>query len=373
METFPDDPQARRMRKRRVLRRMPGDAASKPAAPGRSRRTALGALAVILAAAAILGGGFFLASPSNTYILAPDRAHPLASVVTVKGAHADSRGGIYFVDVLERRLTWAERLFPPLRGEGTLLPKSAVVPANLSDSQAAELSLQEMRRSQQVASAVALKALGYPVHLRPLGVRVLQLVAATPAARALQAGDVILAVDGRRVPTPLALKSALRRVRPGSTISLRIERSGTRRTLRLKTIANPEKPSQALIGIVPGAAVGIPRLPVKVKIDAEGVGGPSAGLAFALEIVEKLGRDIDRGQKIAATGELAPDGSVLPIGGAKEKAIGASQSGIQIFLVPAGENAQEARPYAGTMKIVPVSSFQQALRALATITLKQQD
>jgi PDZ domain-containing protein len=289
----------------------------------------------------------------------------------VKDGRSDSRGGIYFVDVLERQLTWAERLFPPLRGEGTLLPKSAVVPSNLSDSQAQQLSLQEMRQSQQIASAVALKALGYRVSLRPTGVQVLQLVADTPAARTLAVGDVIVAVNGRQVRTPPELKTVLERVHPGEAVILRVRRSGSVRTFRLRTIANPQAPRRALIGIVPGTAVGVPKLPVAVKINAAGVGGPSAGLAFALEIVEKLGRDVDRGYRVAATGELAADGTVLPVGGAKEKAIGASKSGIQIFLVPAGENAQEAKPYAGAMKIVPVRSFQQALHALATLRLRR--
>jgi PDZ domain-containing protein len=328
----------------------------------------VGVIAAALATAAILAVGFLLASPSNTYILTPDRAHALAGIVTVKGGHEDKRGGIYFVDVLERRLSWAERLFPPLRGEGTLLPKSAVIPSNLSDSQAQQLSLLEMRQSQRIASAVALKALGYRVPLQPIGVRVLQLVAATPAARALAVGDVIVAVDGKPVRTPQQLKAELRHVRPGSDVALRVQRSGATRTLRLRTIANPEAPKRALIGIVPGSAVGIPHLPVSITINAQGVGGPSAGLAFALEIVEKLRRgDIDRGYRVAATGELSPNGAVLPIGGAKEKAIGAAKSGIQIFLVPAGENAREAKPYAGAMKIIPVTSFQQALHALATL------
>jgi PDZ domain-containing protein len=344
----------------------PGVSGSAGRARRQSRFASVGVVAAVLAAAAILGLGFFLASPSNTYILAPDRAHPLADIVSVKGGHSDRRGGIYFVDVLERRLTWAERLFPPLRGQGTLLPKSAIVPSNLSDSQAQQLSLLEMRQSQRIASAVALKALGYRVPLRPLGVRVLQLIAATPAARSLAVGDVIVAVDGRTVRTPQQLKSVLGGVKPGAAVVLRIQRSGQARTLRLQTIPNPDAPKRALIGIVPGTAVGIAHLPVKVRIEASGVGGPSAGLAFALEIVEKLGHDIDHGYRVAATGELAADGTVLPIGGAKEKAIGAAKSGIQIFLVPAGENAREAKPYAGTMKIIPVTSFQQALRALAT-------
>ena len=106
---------------------------------------------------------------------------------------------------------------------------------------------------------------------------------------------------------------------------------------------------------------------VNVSIDANGVGGPSAGLAFALDVMEELGRNVDGGHKIAATGEIFLDGPVGPIGGVKQKTIGARRAGVDAFLVPAGDNAREARKYAHGLRIIPVKSFQQALRALATL------
>jgi PDZ domain-containing protein len=99
------------------------------------------------------------------------------------------------------------------------------------------------------------------------------------------------------------------------------------------------------------------------------VGGPSAGLAFALDLMEELGRDIDHGYRIAATGEIFLDGSVATIGGVKQKTIGARRSGMDLFLVP-GENAAEARRYANGLRIIPVDSFQQALQELATLEPK---
>ena len=105
-------------------------------------------------------------------------------------------------------------------------------------------------------------------------------------------------------------------------------------------------------------------------IDLGGVGGPSAGLAFALDIVEELRGDVDRGLKVAATGEIELDGHVAPIGGVKQKVIGARRSGADVFLVPAGDNAEEARRHAGDLRVIPVESFRQALRALATLPRK---
>ena len=112
-------------------------------------------------------------------------------------------------------------------------------------------------------------------------------------------------------------------------------------------------------------------LPVLVSIDSGDVGGPSAGLAFALEVLEKLGRNVDRGNKIAATGEIFLNGAVGPIGGIKQKTIGAREAGVDAFLVPAGQNATDARKYADGLRIIPVKNFQQALHALATLPAEE--
>ena len=111
-------------------------------------------------------------------------------------------------------------------------------------------------------------------------------------------------------------------------------------------------------------------LPVDVDIDLGGVGGPSAGLAFALDIMEELGRDVDRGNRVAATGAIELDGAVTPVGGLKQKTIGARRAGVDVFLVPAGENAAVAKANAAGLRIIPVHNFQQALRALKTLPRK---
>jgi PDZ domain-containing protein len=132
------------------------------------------------------------------------------------------------------------------------------------------------------------------------------------------------------------------------------------------TTADPHRPRRPIVGIFVGQAATV-QLPLSVKIDTGDVGGPSAGLAFALDILEQLGRDVDHGRRIAATGQIDFDGAIEPIGGVEQKTIGVRRAGIHVFLVPAGENAAEARKYAHGLRIVPVKSFQQALRALATL------
>jgi PDZ domain-containing protein len=108
-----------------------------------------------------------------------------------------------------------------------------------------------------------------------------------------------------------------------------------------------------------------------VSIDIGRVGGPSAGLAFTLQLLQELGRDVTRGYRVAATGTISLDGSVGAIGGIEQKTIGARDAHMDVFLVPVdGDNAKDARRYAGGMRVIPVTTFQQALRALATLPRK---
>ena len=104
---------------------------------------------------------------------------------------------------------------------------------------------------------------------------------------------------------------------------------------------------------------------MKVRIDAGSIGGPSAGLAFALDIVDESGHDVDDGRRVVVTGALALDGSVEPIGGVEQKTVAARQAHADLFIVPQG-NVAEARRYAGGLRVLPVSTFKQALSVLAS-------
>jgi PDZ domain-containing protein len=324
----------------------------------------------------LLGGGAFLLAlvlfvlwrfPSSDFLFLPNPAQPLTGKVQVANGHEPSGpGGIYFLDVTERHASWLEHIFSFTRPDGaTLVPHSAVVPSGSSFSAEHQTELQEMARSQQVAAAVALRQAGYKVQTHLTGVLVDAVAQDAPSARVLRSGDLIISVDGRSVVRATQLRSQLGKHRPGSVVSLGIRRNGSTRVIAARTIASPAEPTRTVLGIIvsQGATV---KLPVSVHIDLGGVGGPSAGLPFALQVLELLGRDVDHGLKVAATGELDLDGSVSPIGGVKQKTFGARKAGVDVMLVPAGENAQTARRYAGGLRVIPVETFQQALRALAT-------
>ena len=226
--------------------------------------------------------------------------------------------------------------------------------------------MQDMTESQKVAAVVALDHLGYKVHATSGGVTIVLVEKGAPAAKVLRTSDVIVAADGHKVTSVLALRAVLAKHRPGDVVRITFVRDGKRKTVAIKTVADPQDSKRALVGVSARDNLTV-KLPVKIKIDAGGVGGPSAGLAFALDILQELGRNVTHGHKVAATGEIALDGTVGPIGGVKQKTFGARKAGVDAFLVPAGENAQEARRYADGLRIIPVKNFPQALRALATL------
>ena len=311
-----------------------------------------------------------LTSSSNEYLLVPDKAHPLADIVRVPGAKpSDMRGGIYYVDLLERKASFFERMFPSLREGATVVQHDELTPPGVTDRQRLEADRLDMRLSQQVASAVALRALGYDVRIRENGVRVALVYAQTHAAGKLRPDDVIVAADHKPVRSTLDLHEIIAHHKVGDVVPVTFIRDGTRRTVDITTSADPFDDTRAVIGFQPQPALNV-HVPFQIKFDLGDVGGPSAGLAFALQILEERGRDVDHGYKVAATGVIAPDGSIGPIGGVKQKVIGARQAHVDVFLLPAGDNYREARKYAHGLRIVPVKTFQQALRALATLAPK---
>ena len=262
-----------------------------------------------------------------------------------------------------------ESLFPFIRSGSTLVPAKLLVPPGVSDTAQRQADLREMTISQQVAAAVALRRLGYHVVAKPDGVLVDSVDLGTHAAGALDPTDVIVSVNGISTPTVARLRTVLGRVHPGQVVTLGVRRGGKQLSMRVQTVADPEDVHRAIVGFTPDQSALI-KLPLHVQIDAGNVGGPSAGLAFALEVMEKLGRNVDRGYRVAATGQIELDGTVTPIGGVKQKTFGVREAKADVFLVPAGDNATEARRYAHGLRIIAVKSFPQALRALATLPLK---
>ena len=282
-----------------------------------------------------------------------DPAHPVDPVIRVPGEKPGGKPGpIYFVDVRERPARLLERLVPWTRSDGSDIVPSPPIPQTLER----RLGQLDMTDSQKHRFVVALNHLGYKVHARSGGVTVLVVTKHAPAADVIRPGDVIVRRTGAKPASVLAPRAALAAKRPGATVKIRFRRGGgceRRRSRPWPTLRTRAARSSAS----PRATTLRSSCRSRSKFDAGGVGGPSAGLAFALDILQELGRNVAHGKKVAATGELALDGAVGPIGGVKQKTLGAREAGVDVFLVPAGHNAREARRYAQGLPIVPVNEL----------------
>ena len=326
----------------------------------------IGAGVVLLVVVAVL-----YIAPSDRYIFLPDEARPLESRVQVENEKPDPNGGgIYYVAVDVRKASVLEKTFPGLYEGATLEPVTNVLAEGEDEKAHRRCELAAMHRSQEYATAVALRALKFRVRTERVGVAIEGTFPGYPAAGKLQGCDLIRSIDGTPVRRSEDVTSVLSGKKPGDAVRLVIQRDGKRLNLVLETVPDPRRASRAFVGISVAEVFDVLQLPVKVSIDLGQVGGPSAGLAFALDVVEELGRDVDRGNRVAATGEIFLDGTVAKVGGIKQKTIGARRSDMDVFLVP-GDNAAEARRHAKGLRIIPVDSFQQALRALATLPQNQ--
>ena len=167
--------------------------------------------------------------PSNDCLLLPDTAHPVAPLVDVKGGK-DPRGpgGIFFVDVFERRASMFESLFPWIHDGATLVPAKLIVPPGVSDKAVRQADLREMSISQRVAAAVALKRLGYKVVARPSGVIVAALDSRSHAVGKLRPSDLIVSVNGVSTNTIAEMRAQLAKGKPSETVELGVSRRHTR-------------------------------------------------------------------------------------------------------------------------------------------------
>ena len=220
--------------------------------------------------------------------------------------------------------------------DAALIPRDAVYQdASTSESERA-LAAAQMVTSQDTAVAAALRRLGYKLKTFP---EVIGLTPGGPSDGKLELRDRIVAISGRPTRTIESVFAALKGVEPGTTLPVTVERGSfdkpTKKTVRITTIKDPDPDNggRALIGIYPGTGYRFP-FTVSVGID-DGIGGPSAGLMFALAIYDTLTPgNLTGGRDVAGTGTITDTGQVGAIGGIQQKIVGAQRDGATLFLVP---------------------------------------
>jgi Lon-like protease len=260
------------------------------------------------------------------------------------------------------RMSLVEALAGWLQPDVAIVPRETVHPENLSAEEIRQQNAEEMELSQQHATYAALRQLGIPVDAH---VVVASVVRDTPAVGRLHAADVLAAVDGTPVSAPDDVRAAVRRHRPGEEVVFDVVRKGAKQKVTVRAAGAEGDPQRAFVGIEVDRGYDFP---FTVDIRLDDVGGPSAGLMFALGIVEKLtGEDVTGGAAIAGSGTIDDDGSVGPIGGIGMKLLGAKRAGASAFLVPEGNCRAAAANQPDGIRLIKVSSLKGAMDALDSL------
>lgn len=292
---------------------------------------------------------------------------PLVTVPAGKGH--PSREAILLTDVSLSRVRLADLIPDALRSDTKVVSANAI----LGSTPPSQLGAQDqlaMADSTLAARVAALRRLGYPVPTAPAGAIVNQVQPGSPANGHLRIGDVINSVDGHGTPLISDVLMATRSNPPGQVVNLSVVPAGGSQSRKVPiTLGSHQKQGKEVpfIGVTLEQDYGY-GFPFPININSANIGGPSAGLAFALAIIQELTPgDITAGQRVAATGTIALDGSVGEIGGIAQKTDAVRRAGGTVFLVPP-TNYAAAKARAGShLRVIAVSSLDQALGALGSV------
>ena len=261
-------------------------------------------------------------------------------VLTVSGTKTyPTSGGLHFTTVAfyggpGSRPSAFAYLAAQLSDEAQIFPESAFFSPKDTRESVQRQNKADMTNSQSSAEVVAARKAGFTV---PEKIEIADVAADSDAARVVKKGDVITKINDTPIKDSPTLASVMKKVKPGESVRLTVQRGGNEQTF---TVATREYQGRAIMGLAlnPKAS-----LPFKVHVNVGSVGGPSAGLMFTLAIYDMVTPGaLTGGQQIAGTGEMAATGQVGPIGGVREKVIGAKSSGATSFLTPA-DNCSELK------------------------------
>ena len=251
-----------------------------------------------------------------------------------------------------------------------LYPREVILPDGVTPKELSEISIQNMRTSENVAIAVALKNLGYKIESKGDGVAVVGLLDDSPVKNKLKKGDLLNSINNTEIYSATEFISTLRTYSIGETVSIGLlrETDGVKEQLYIETtlIEHVEYKGEPMVGFLATTVNERFDFPFKIDIKTGNVGGPSAGLMMALNVYNNLiPEDITNSMIVAGTGTIEIDGSVGPVGGIKQKIIAAKRAGAELILVPVA-NFEEARQFeTDNTAIIAVDSFDEALSVIS--------
>ncbi|GMB08568.1 PDZ domain-containing protein [Thermolongibacillus altinsuensis] len=306
------------------------------------------------------------------YVTMPGSAEALAPLVEVKGGY-DEKGDFMLTTVRMGRANLFSYGLAHIRDYYELHPIEEIRQEGETDEEYTYRQLQMMENSKETAIAVAYKKANKPFSYKNKGVYVLSVLKDMPAFGKLKSGDQIIAVNGKKIESAEQFIRYVSEKKKGDQVHITYKREKDKKTVTLSLAPFPKEPNRVGIGISLITDREMVTDP-PVKINSEKIGGPSAGLMFSLEIYNQLvPEDLTKGYKIAGTGTINLNGEVGPIGGISQKVIAAHKAGAHIFFAPNERGAKHsnykealktAKEIGTDMKIVPVDTFDDALRYL---------
>jgi Lon-like protease len=280
-------------------------------------------------------------------------------IISVQGAPTSTSAGelrMTTVGVLSDISLW-QALRGWISSDNSVVPREVVYPPDKTTDQVNQQNAEDFRQSQDSATMAALRELGYPVI-----VSVGDVVDGSAASGHLQAGDVLTSVNGTKVTSGSAFTQLVRSKPAGTPLEFGYTRNGVAGTTSFAA-RNDNGTTRLGISIKESQPS-----PITVNIRLANVGGPSAGLMFALGIVDKVEpADLTGGLKIAGTGEIDADGNVGIIGGIPHKMVAAKRAGATVFLVPAGNCAEALDHQVRGLQLIKVTTLDDALAQLSTL------
>jgi PDZ domain-containing protein len=249
-----------------------------------------------------------------------------------------------------------------------LIEREVIRPEGVTQEQVTRTNLQLMDESIDTAIFVALARAGYEVGFLGDGVEVLDTVEGSPGEGALVIGDVVYRVDGVEVSTAEEAAALIRSYQIGDTITLSGVRDGSDFDADITLVAHPDLEGAPMVGVLFDTVNLQIDLPIGVRVDSRNIGGPSAGMMYALTVLDLLTEDdLTRGHRIAGTGTIRFDETIGPVGGVRQKVYAARAVDAEYVLVPV-DNYEDAITAAGdSIEVVPVETLQDALDFLASL------
>lgn len=301
--------------------------------------------------------------------IAPGSARATEPLVTIEGQQTyESEGEIYFLTAQLSDTSLLEAARGWLDPDTDIVPVEAIRPEGVTEQESDLINAQAMVGSKQNAAVAALSYLGYPLSPSGTGAVVLEVTPDSPAEGALAVADSIVSVDDRPITTTEELGEAIGALAPGATVRLGVEDiDRVPREVTATLAARPDDPAKGFLGVATETRDFDPGLPFEVTIDSGQVGGPSAGLAFTLSIIDLLTPgELTGGHRVAVTGTIQPDGTVGNVEGYAQKAAAAAEKDTEVFLVPSA-GLEEAQAHSHGMEVIPVDNLDEAIAALASI------